>query len=218
VGSGLTSLSAPKNYLAYGVGTLGYIISYLDTSIVPVELINFSAEYSTNKIHLHWVTATENNNYGFEVLRSDDIIKWINIGFVSGRGTTTENSEYSFTDSKISGSKIYYKLKQIDFDGNFSYSDIITIELLINSFSLSQNYPNPFNSSTTIRYQLPNEAFVIFKIFDVLGNEIKTLIEENKEAGYYTFTFSVNDLSSGIYFYKLTSGEYSQVKKFILLK
>jgi photosystem II stability/assembly factor-like uncharacterized protein len=219
-GSGFTSLHAPRNYLAYGVGTLGYIVSYLDTSIVPVELVNFSAEYSNNKINLYWMTATEANNYGFEILKSTDSDNWTKIGFVFGYGTTTERSDYSFTDDKVFGSKIYYKLKQIDYDGRFTYSKtiIVSVENLPLFFNLSQNFPNPFNNSTVIRYQIPKNEFITLKIFDVLGNEVKTLTEGNKVAGYYSVTFSADFLSSGIYFYKLTSGEYSSTKKLILLK
>jgi photosystem II stability/assembly factor-like uncharacterized protein len=219
IGNGFTSLHVPKNYMAYGVGTSGYIVSYLDTSIVPVELINFSAEYSDNKINLHWVTATETNNYGFEVLRSYDIDNWEKISFVFGHGTTTEQKEYSFTDNKISGSKIYYQLKQIDFNGNFEYSKVIEVTVQEpREFLLLQNYPNPFNNATVIIYQIPTDEFITIKIYDVLGNEVINLIKENKKAGYYSIALNATGLSSGIYFYKLQAGQFIETKKMILLK
>ncbi|HLG31794.1 MAG TPA: YCF48-related protein [Ignavibacteriaceae bacterium] len=218
-GSGFTSLHAPKNYLAYGVGTLGYIISYLDTSIVPVELINFSADYSDNKIHLHWVTTTETNNYGFEVLRSSDNQNWNLLEFINGNGTTTLTHHYQFTDRVETSGNYYYKLKQLDYNGNFNYSNTLEVNIISPSgFELSQNFPNPFNSSTTIRYQLPKDNFISLKVYDVLGNEIKTLIEGNKKAGYYSIAFSTTDLSSGIYFFQLRTEDFVSTKKMVLLK
>lgn len=205
--------------MAYGVGTLGYIVSYLDTSVVPVELVNFSAEYSNNKINLHWVTATENNNYGFEVLRSDDIDNWVNIGFVSGHGTATEKSEYSFTDDKISGSKIYYKLKQIDFNGSFNYSEIIKVEGPVTNFSLSQNYPNPANPITNISFTIPQNSFVKINLYSINGELVKKIINEEKEPGIFSIVINLSNLSSGVYFYRMiTNSGFHSTKKLIILK
>jgi hypothetical protein len=144
---------------------------------------------------------------------------WMKIGSVQGNGTTSETHSYSFKDENLQSGNYFYRIKQVDYDGSFEYSHII--EVYINSpsmFSLSQNYPNPFNNSTIILFQIPMDEFVTLKIYDVLGNEVKTLIEENKKAGYYKINYSANDLSSGIYFYKLTAGENSSTRKFILLK
>ena len=204
VGSYFTALQAPKNYLAYGVGPYGYIISYLDTSIVPIELINFSVEYSSNKINLYWMTATETNNYGFEILKSTYSDNWNKIGFVSGYGTTTEEHNYSFTDESVQNAKYQYRLKQIDFNGSFKYSKIMKVVIgLSTEYSMSQNYPNPFNPTTKISWQSPVGSWQTLKIFDLLGNEVKTLINEYRPAGEYETKFDGTGLPSGVYFYQL---------------
>lgn len=216
---GLRKIHPPKNYVAYTTGNLGLIYKYVDTTIVPVELTSFTAEIDNYRVTLKWTTATETNNLGFEVLRSSDNHNWNLLTLINGYGTTTLTHNYKFTDRIETSGIYYYKLKQIDYSGDFNYSNIIEVSISSPfSFELSQNFPNPFNSSTTIQYQLPNEDFVGLKIYDVLGNEVKTLIEENKKAGYYTITFSEDNLSSGIYIYKLIAGKYSSTKKFILLK
>ncbi|HLG32704.1 MAG TPA: T9SS type A sorting domain-containing protein, partial [Ignavibacteriaceae bacterium] len=222
LGSGFTSLHAPAIYLSYGVGTLGYIISYLDTSIVPVELIDFSAEYGDYEIQLNWTTAAETNNYGFEVLRSNDIDNWVRMGFVRGRGTTTEKSEYSFTDDKIYGRKFYYRLKQIDLNGNFNYSYLITIEIPINNFYLSQSYPNPFNPSTTIAYTVPEASKVSIRIYSIVGELVETLVDATVEPGYHSVEFDASRLTSGTYIYQIKaegeSNTFVDNKKMLLLK
>ena len=195
-------------------------MKYFDTTYVPVELISFEGELRNDEIVLTWITVSELNNYGFEIQKSIDNINWQKIGFVSGRGTSTEINYYDFNDQIKGNGRIYYRLKQIDYDGSFTYSKVISVsvENLPLYYDLGQNYPNPFNNSTVISYQIPTDEIVILKLYDVLGKEVKTFINEDKKAGYYTITFSADDLSSGIYFYKLTAGEHSSTKKLILLK
>jgi hypothetical protein len=197
---------------------------------IPVELISFTAEIESNIVTLFWQTATETNNSGFEILRSTqhDNDQWKHLGFVEGNGSTTEIQSYSFTDNPEPG--IYkYRLKQIDYDGSFEYSREIEAEVKLPIvFSLDQNYPNPFNPSTVIGYQLPVSGNVTLKVYDILGNEVATLVNEEKPAGNYEIEFSakgesasdgnVYDLPSGIYFYKLQAGNFSATKKMILLK
>jgi hypothetical protein len=198
---------------------LGLIYRYIDTTIVPVDLTSFNAEVDNGIVTLKWSTATETNNLGFEVQRSQDNQNWNSLAFIKGNGTSTFVHKYQFTDQVETTGIHYYKLKQLDYNGDFNYSKIIEANVSKPlSFDLSQNFPNPFNTSTTIRYQLPKDNFVSLKVYDVLGKEVKTLIREFKKAGYYTINYSANDLSSGIYFYKLTTGQYSSTKKFILLK
>ena len=197
----------------------------------PVELTYFTSSITDKNLTLKWQTATETNNQGFEIQRSKDskIEKlqvlptgqagWENIGFVIGKGTTTEPQSYSFVDENLSAGEYQYRLKQFDFDGTFEYSN--TIEVEINSptkFSLEQNYPNPFNPSTSIQYAISSRQFVTLKVYDVLGKEVITLANEEKPGGMYNVQFTMNNLSSGIYFYQLKAGDYFETKKMILMK
>ena len=184
---------------------------------LPVELSSFAAQQNNGNILLNWMTITESNNSGWEVeIRGDE---WINIGFVAGKGTTTEKQTYSFTlPITHNASQLQFRLKQIDTDGNFSYSKVLTVELAPIEFGLSDNYPNPFNPSTTISYQLKANSFVSLKVFDLLGREVKTLINEEKSAGSYSLNFSAIGLPSGVYFYKLTAGNFSETKKMTVMK
>lgn len=191
---------------------------------LPVELESFTAELKDNNVLLKWRTGTEINNYGFEVERNDgnDIISDPNfkkIAFIPGNGTSSIPHNYSYSD-EISGSlKFYYRLKQIDFGGHFDYSKKIEINITEPAaFSLRQNYPNPFNPSTKIKYNLPSDEFVTLKVYDFLGREAATLVNEEKSAGIYKVEFDGSKLPSGIYFYRLQAGDFIQTKKMILLK
>jgi hypothetical protein len=178
---------------------------------------------NNGKVKLSWSTQSEKNNNGFEIEKRVGNENWKTIGFIKGIGTATEISRYSFIDeSKDNSSKsVLYKLKQIDFDGSYNYSKEIEIDFgKPGSFQLYQNYPNPFNPETNIKYEIMNNQFVTLKIYDSLGQEVKTLINEEHEAGYYTRQFSGSDLnaSSGIYYYQLRAGDYINTKKMTLIK
>ncbi|MCL4278086.1 MAG: T9SS type A sorting domain-containing protein [Ignavibacteriaceae bacterium] len=219
VPTGINSFYAPTNIQGYAVGSLGLVLSYNDTTYIPVELIDFSAEYTDNKIHLSWITVTEINNLGFELFRSYDNNNWVKIGFVRGAGTTTEKSEYSFIDHKIYGSKIYYQIKQIDFNGTFEYSTIIEIEISSLNFYLSQNYPNPANPIANISFTLPQKSFVEINLYSINGELVKQILNEEKEKGIYNLEVKLNDFASGVYFYKMTTDKgFYDVKKLVLLK
>jgi len=167
---------------------------------------------------LDWSTATELNNRGFEIERSVDDKDFITRGFVEGAGTSTEMHEYSFTEDALNGN-IYYRLKQIDYDGNYNYSKSIEIKsVYVSNFELSQNYPNPFNPVTSIQYSVSSRQFVTLKVYDALGNEIMTLVNEEKPAGNYEVEFNGTGFSSGVYFYKLSAGSFVETKKMILMK
>ncbi len=186
---------------------------------VPVELLSFSANIDKNDVQLKWITETETNNYGFEIERKRSTQKWNKIGFVQGNGTTTETTSYSFTDKGLASGKYYYRLKQIDFDGTYEYSNTISIEVKSpTQFELNQNYPNPFNPSTTISYSIKNDGIVQLKIFDILGNEIAKLVNEQKQAGTFSVEFDASILPSGVYFYQLKTGGFIDIKKMMLLK
>ncbi|MCZ6702270.1 MAG: T9SS type A sorting domain-containing protein [Ignavibacteria bacterium] len=193
------------------------------SAIVPVELSSFTASVSDGEVLLNWITATETNNLGFEIERmnqsSDNA--WQKIGFVAGNGTTTESQSYSFSDdiSSINASSLSYRLKQIDFNGVFEYSNIINVtNLALSDYVLEQNYPNPFNPSTTIKFGLPEKSNVVITVYNSLGAEVSTLVNEVREAGSYEINFNANNFSSGIYYYKIASGNFVETKKMILLK
>jgi len=193
----------------------------INISVIPVELTSFSASINLNNVILNWETATELNNEGFQIERkiSDS---WENIGYVVGNGTTTEPKSYSYTDNNIksNGAKIYYRLKQIDLDGSFKYPQFVEVAFnsLILAYKLFQNYPNPFNPTTKINFQIPEPAEIKISIINLLGEEVKILVNEFKQAGYHEVYFNASSFSSGIYFYKLSTANYSDSKKMIILK
>ncbi len=194
---------------------------------VPVELTSFTANVRENIVMLEWVTATEVNNYGFEIERQVGSSKaagnWELIKFVEGHGNSNSPKQYSFTDKNpVGGSVFIYRLKQIDNDVNYEYSDEIEVEIIPDKFALYQNYPNPFNPSTKIRYQLPQESNVIIKIYDILGAEVITLLNEKKEPGVYEIDFNAQStaggLPSGIYIYRIVADGFVETKKMLLMK
>ncbi len=197
---------------------------------MPVELSSFSAKCLNNNVKLDWKTATELNNYGFEIERTSVIgnqssINWERVGFVNGHGNSNSIKQYSYVDESLTESgKYLYRLKQIDNDGAFEYSQEVEVNFVSAvSFNLSQNYPNPFNPSTTIKYSIPSVGtslmkFVQLKVYDILGNTVATLVNEDKPAGSYEVKFDASQLSSGIYFYKLQAGSYIETKKMMLVK
>ena len=221
---GLVFSSAGNHTLYAGrastTANLGGVYDYT-FSFVPVELVSFSAEVFSSDVTLSWITASELNNYGFQVERRNaESNEWNNIGFVNGNGSSTEIQYYSFSDNSVSVGKYFYRLKQLDFSGSFEYSNEVEVTILevLNDFTLNQNYPNPFNPSTRISFIIPQNGYTTLKVFDVLGNEVATIIESDLSQGSYELLFDASGLSSGIYFYSLTSGEFSKTMKMILSK
>ncbi|MFQ3598505.1 MAG: T9SS type A sorting domain-containing protein [Chloroherpetonaceae bacterium] len=185
---------------------------------LPVELVSFTGTYLNGRVELQWQTASEQNNEGFFVERRQGEGVWQTLGFVRGKGTTTEAQLYRFNDETAVG-MVSYRLKQVDFDGQFDFSP--TIEVLageLTSYKLAQNYPNPFNPSTTISYQLPVTSDVKLEIFDILGKKVATLVNGRQAAGAYTYTWNASTSASGIYFYRLQAGNFVETKKMMLVK
>lgn len=190
----------------------------VESWVIPVELVSFTSSVIGNDVQLSWMTASETNNMGFEVEKLSGS-SWDKIGFVNGNGTTTETRSYSFVDKNLNAGTYSYRLKQIDFDGTFEYSNVIEVDVSSpQQFELSQNYPNPFNPATTISYTIPQSSFVTLKVYDIIGNEVATLVNENKEAGRYNVNFDASNLSSGIYLYSITAGNFTEVRKMTLIK
>lgn len=188
---------------------------------LPVELVFFNASVRNNSVILSWKTATEIQNYGFEIERSLDSKNWTKLGFINGHGNSNSPKEYSFEDNSYSKSgSYYYRLKQLDVDGGFSFSNTISvvIDQVPNNFELYQNYPNPFNPTTIIKYTITEESFVTVKVYNIVGSEIMTLVNEKLGAGSYECSFNASSLSSGAYIYKIQAGNFSATKKMILSK
>ncbi len=208
-----------------GGDTLLSAIIYVDNAL-PVKLAEFTSVINGRNVTLNWTTAEELNNSGFDIERSSTENLWVKTGFVSGHGTVTEQMNYSFTDKNLTTGKYKYRLKQIDFNGNFEYFELAE-EVSIgipDKFYLSQNYPNPFNPVTNIEFGIAlasrsgKPGFVLLKIYDVLGRELVTLVNEIKEPGYYKIKLNASDLASGVYFYRMTAGDFVAVKKFVVMK
>jgi hypothetical protein len=197
----------------------------INKSVLPVELNTFTATVvSASSIQLKWSTATEVNNYGFEVERKSGSSNWERIGFVAGSGNSNSPKNYSYTDNPTGGNSFSYRLKQIDVDGKYKYYDVITVNIGVSSEAqLLQNSPNPFNPSTAIKYYIPGATEVAIKIYDILGREVRTLINQQMTGGYHIVYWNGKDsrgedVASGIYLYRLTAGSYSDTKKMNLLK
>ncbi len=186
---------------------------------VPVELTSFTASVTGNNVLLQWTTATELNNYGFEVECKTENSSYEVVGFVTGSGSTTEPRSYIYTDVKVPDGKYLYRLKQMDFNGTFSFSYDVEVE--VNSptvYALEQNYPNPFNPSTTINYSIAEAGIVKMAVYNLLGQEVAVLINEFKEAGPHTITFDASELTSGAYFYTIETPQFKQTRKMLLAK
>ncbi|NUN10202.1 MAG: choice-of-anchor B family protein [Ignavibacteriaceae bacterium] len=211
------------NIIVSDINTGLYIVDFLlDNNTVPVELTSFTAAFEGKSVALTWETATETNNRGFGVEVSYDEKEWHSIGFVNGRGTTTERNQYKFVYEPSVESVVWYRLAQYDFDGKINYSGLVKADLSgilsPGGFRLSQNYPNPFNPSTTIEFSVFSESFVRVDVYDVLGARVATLTERIFPAGSHRLNFDASGLSGGIYFYELNTGTARERKKMVLNK
>ncbi len=187
--------------------------------VVPVELLSFTASTDNNNVMLNWLTATETNNSGFEVERKSANSEWQNITFVRGMGTSTQVQQYFYVDENLAEGKYYYRLKQVDFDGSFEYSNIVEAVILTpTKFELTQNYPNPFNPSTTISFSIPQSGNVKLSVYNLLGQEVQNLVNGFVEAGNHTINFNAKNINSGIYLYKIEANGFTQTRKMTLIK
>ncbi|MGD8307367.1 MAG: metallophosphoesterase [Ignavibacteria bacterium] len=187
---------------------------------LPVELASFTGTLNDDNIQLQWRTETETNNYGFYIERAINDSKWETISFIKGYGNSNSPKDYNYIDYDITRTGNYtYRLKQIDIDGTYEYSNRIhVIKRIPDNFSLSQNYPNPFNPSTRIDFSIPERNLVILRIYNTLGEIVSELVNEIKEPGSYSITFNAQNLASGIYIYQLVAGEYVSASRMLLVK
>ncbi|CAN5400504.1 hypothetical protein BH10BAC5_BH10BAC5_07510 [soil metagenome] len=199
---------------------------------LPVELDRFVATTIKNEVILDWYTGHEHNNSGFQVERahltsassSNRDLNYVSVGFMKGVGNTTIESAYRFRDPNVPAGKYAYRLKQIDFNGNFRYF-VLNSEVVVSiptKFNLYQNYPNPFNPVTHIRYELSSVSNVSLKIFDVSGKEIKSLVTGVQNAGYYDINVNASELGSGVYYFRLnavySNGVFEKTLKMMIVK
>lgn len=231
-GTTWTQISVPStNYQAAIIDSMTQFIAQgngcykLESdNFVPVELTSFTAEVIKNDVMLHWTTATELNNFGFEIERSKDNESFEKISFVPGFGTTTEPKSYEYIVKELSSGVQYFRLKQIDYDGTFVISNSVEVAgIFPTNFALSQNYPNPFNPSTTIKFTLPVDSKVRLKLFNTLGQQVAELINSEMTMGIHNYDFNAENLSSGTYFYVLDANgnngsNFKEIKKLVLIK
>jgi len=199
------------------------VIAY-EESLLPVELSSFSASIIGSTVNLNWKTETEVNNYGFDIERKEgtrlsEVGTFEKIGFIQGNGNSNSPKYYSFEDNNLTAGKFSYRLKQIDTDGQFEYSKVIEVDLgAPMKYELSQNYPNPFNPITTIHFSLPESGNVKLILYNTLGQEVRSIVNEYKDSGTHIINFNASGLSSGAFIYKLTAGTFSMTRKMIVIK
>ena len=212
----------PMTFASWNIGWSGGVndsIYKWDSNVLPVELTSFTAQAQDQTVILNWVTATELNNNGFEIQRKVLESDFATVGFVKGEGTTTNQKEYSFVDRNLADGKYFYRLKQLDFNGVYEYSNTIEVDVRsLDNFTLEQNYPNPFNPTTTIGYVLQEKSSTKLILMNAIGEEIAVLVNEEQDKGYHRAELDGKNLSSGIYFYTLQAGSFTQTKKLILMK
>jgi hypothetical protein len=187
---------------------------------LPIELSYFAVSANDNNIELSWTTATEINNYGFDIERSTTIspANWKKVGFVQGHGNSNSPKYYLFIDKSPLSGDLLYRLKQIDNNGSFQYYSPVQTKLNIEQYSLKQNFPNPFNPLTIISFTLPYKSNVKLAVYNLLGQIVADLVDQEKDAGVYNVEFNANNLASGVYFYKLNTGKFTAVKKLQVVK
>ena len=221
----------------FAVNSTGNVYSLNDDPL-PVELTSFTANFSGREVQLKWTTTHEQNNYGFEILRnrekSNQTENWEYAGFVKGKGTTNSPGTYYFKDKNLNTGIYHYRLKQIDYNGNFEYHTLNNSIEITNpvKYYLSQNYPNPFRQATKIEFEIPvrdnaikdnpqdaiSNTNIRITVYNTLGKEVKTLLNSQLTSGYYEITFNANELSSGVYFYVLKTDVYTEMKKMLVIK
>lgn len=222
-----SNVSTLPAYAVYSGGLgRGDISNLVTESSLPVMLSSFTASVIKNNVTLRWTTEAELNNSGFELQRKavKEKVSWQKVTFIDGRGSTSETSTYSFEDKKLQTGKYDYRLKQIDFNGNFEYFDLSgdVVVGFPKDFHLSQNYPNPSNPKSKIDYDMPVTGKVNIKLYDLLGREVIQIVNEDKEAGYYTAEFDGTNLASGVYFYRIIAEgqgkSFNNTLKLVLIK
>jgi hypothetical protein len=187
--------------------------------VLPVNLLSFVSSVNKNEVKLSWAVNGEENNAGFDVERKNKNA-WEKIVFIAGRGNSNLLTEYSFIDKNLNSGTYQYRLKQIDYNGNYKYYELsgeVVIGVPVTN-KLNQNYPNPFNPTTTISFQLAKAGNVQLALYDLSGRMVMSMLNGFVEAGYNTYKLNAQNISSGIYYYILKTGNYSESKKLVIIK
>jgi len=193
------------------------VVAVTTDDVVPVELTSFTATFVNGTVILNWSTATETNNRGFEIEKNIENKGWNRVGFVDGKGNSAEITEYTYSDY-FEGTSAGYRLKQVDYDGSFEYSDVVEVTAIPEKYALSQNYPNPFNPVTTIEFELPEANNVSITVYDVLGNKVAEMVNSYYGAGKHSVKYNASAFNSGVYFYEMNAGSFKTIRKMIVLK
>jgi len=219
-GESVLMATPQSSWMSVVVGDPLMSIRFIRSSVTPVELASFDARVIENRIYLQWTTESESNNLGFEVeMKRGEEQLWQKVAFVKGAGTTNEPRSYSYSEEHDRPGDIEYRLKQIDTNGDFAWSKVIQVTVSApQEFVLEQNYPNPFNPTTTINYNVARQARVKLVVYNVLGREVATLVDDVKSVGNYSVRFDAANLGTGTYVYRLSAGDQAFTKKMMLLK
>jgi len=220
-GAGQFTIDSNNNTITiYGLTSFSYFTLGNSDSPLPVELSSFTHTLNNKDVELKWATAFEINNAGFEVQRKKESGDFIKIAFVAGKGNSGTLNNYNYSDRFLESGKYFYRLKQIDLNGNYKYYDLNTLVEIgtPSKYSLSQNYPNPFNPVTNIRFDLPKDDFVTIKVYDIAGKQAAVILNNFREAGSHLVSFDASKFSSGVYFYKMETKDFTQTKRMILVK
>lgn len=219
-------------YVATSVDKFGSESNFsnrIDTTIqtvVPVELYSFTARIDNQRdVRLDWSTVTESNNYGFEIQRfTGEHPEIETIAFIKGEGTTVDPRHYYYFDTDLPEGTYYYRLKQLDRDGSFEFSETIEVKITDEiSTHLYQNYPNPFNTSTEIPYVLAESGHIELTIYNEIGRQVRRLVDQNQAKGRYYVRWDGKDsrgkeVGSGKYFYKIRTASFAEFKEMMLVK
>jgi hypothetical protein len=202
----------------------------LTVGALPIQLSGFKATVlGQNGVRLNWVTLSETNNYGFYVERAQETVTHFHVlegSFVPGHGSTLQTQHYSYTDGTPDRGKWWYRLRQVDLDGSVHFTEALTIDIVTSvkeatlptEFSVSQNYPNPFNPTTTINIGLPYDAKVSLEVYNTLGQKVANLVDEIVTAGFHRVVLDASQLASGLYLYRMKTGNFVKTMKFVVLK
>jgi len=229
----LVTTTPGNTWSAVQTGTIDYAatVTFLaDNNVLPIRLASFSAQaLKPGGVTLSWITLSETDNFGFTVERKrEGETRFVELprSFVAGNGTSAEPHYYTFTDSSAGTGSMFYRLKQMDLDGYFHYSDAVKTNSVTSvdeaslpaAVELLQNYPNPFNPSTNIRYRISDIRHLKLSVHDLLGREVAVLVDGTMPAGEHSVTWNATGLAGGVYYCRMQTATMTATRKLLLLR